>query len=394
MELHLKPAKAPAIRLRLSIISLAPPNCTHLQFNSQQSLHHKESFLNRSSNDDEDDDDCVELELLPAMPPAKSSKHGFPKLSASSKALVLLPLLLLGFIYLFVYPKEFELQALMMSSCGPTTAAGAYTAAPRRLAGEPPASRKPDFRLLIGVLTRADNYERRHLLRMVYGLQLAAGDLTAHVDVRFVFCRLYKDDQRVLVPLEILRHGDIIVLDECEENLNGGKTYAFFSAAARLYADDPYDYVMKADDDIFLRLPRLLASLGAMPREDAYYGATIPCGSMDPFREYMSGMAYALSWDVVEWVATSDVPRNRTVGPEDRMTGQWLRLGGRGKNRFNAKPAMYDYPLPAPVDKCSHEFIPDTIAVHRLKDNPRWAETLKYFNFTKGLEPSKFYKIN
>lgn len=135
MELHLKPAKAPAIRLRLSIISLAPPNCTHLQFNSQQSLDHKESFLNRSSNDDEDDDDCVELELLPAMPPAKSSKHGFPKLSASSKALVLLPLLLLGFIYLFVYPKEFELQALMMSSCGPTTAAGAYTAAPRRLAG-------------------------------------------------------------------------------------------------------------------------------------------------------------------------------------------------------------------------------------------------------------------
>nr|BAD10600.1 hypothetical protein [Oryza sativa Japonica Group]BAD10809.1 hypothetical protein [Oryza sativa Japonica Group] len=49
-------------------------------------------------------------------------------------------------------------QALMMSSCGPATP-GAYT-----------ASRKPDFRLLIGVLTRADNYELRHLLRMVYDL--------------------------------------------------------------------------------------------------------------------------------------------------------------------------------------------------------------------------------
>uniref|UniRef100_A0A0E0AQB3 Uncharacterized protein n=1 Tax=Oryza glumipatula TaxID=40148 RepID=A0A0E0AQB3_9ORYZ len=59
----------------------------------------------------------------------------------------------------------------MMSSCGPTTPE-AYT-----------VSRKPDFRLLIGVLTRADNYELRHLLRMVYDLQLAAGDLTAHVDV-------------------------------------------------------------------------------------------------------------------------------------------------------------------------------------------------------------------
>ncbi|KAG8072666.1 hypothetical protein GUJ93_ZPchr0006g40593 [Zizania palustris] len=318
-------------------------------------------------------------------------KQGFPKMSACGKAVVLLPLLLLGCIYFFVYPKEFELQALM-SSCSPPP--GAYTAAPRRLAGEPGASRKPDFRLLIGVLTRADNYERRHLLRMVYGLQLAAGDLVAHVDIRFVFCRLNKDEQRVLVALEILIHGDVIVLDDCEENLNGGKTYTFFSAVARLYRDEPYDYVMKADDDIFFRLPRLVESLGEMPRQDMYYGATIPCDSMDPFHEYMSGMGYALSWDLVEWVATSDVPRNRTVGPEDRMTGQWLRLGRKGRNRFNAKPAMYDYPLPVPVDKCSHEFVPDTIAVHRLKDNPRWAEALDYFNFTAGIVPSKFYKID
>jgi hypothetical protein len=35
---------------------------------------------------------------------------------------------------------------------------------------------------------------------------------------------------------------------------------------------------------------------------------------------------------------------------------------------------------------------PTDIAVHRLKSNLRWAETLKYFNFTAGLKPSKFYK--
>jgi hypothetical protein len=38
------------------------------------------------------------------------------------------------------------------------------------LLGTDYASAAPDFRLLIGVLTRADLYERRHLLRMVYGL--------------------------------------------------------------------------------------------------------------------------------------------------------------------------------------------------------------------------------
>jgi hypothetical protein len=321
---------------------------------------------------------------------AGMKRHGgFPRLSASSTALVLLPLVLLAFIFLFVYPREFELQA-MMSACAP---AATFSSSSSRLA-EPAVVRKPDFRLLIGVLTRADLYERRHLLRMVYGLQLAAGDLAAHVDVRFVFCRLYKDDQRVLVPLEILAHGDVIVLDGCEENLNGGKTYTFLSAVAEIYADEPYDYVMKADDDILLRLPQLVESLGAMPREDMYYGATIPCSSMDPFREYMAGMAYALSWDLVEWIATSDVARNHSVGTEDMLTGRWLRIGGKGRNRFNAKPAIHDYRNPVPVDQCEHEFMPTTIGVHRLKSNPRWAEALNYFNFTAGLKSSKFYKFD
>ncbi|CAM0943620.1 unnamed protein product [Alopecurus aequalis] len=322
--------------------------------------------------------------------------HGFPKLSSTSKALILLPILLLAFIYLIVYPKEFELQALLSSCAQPPT--GTYTTASSPLISSTAHAyaREPDFRLLIGILTRADFYERRHLLRMVYGLQLAApGGLAAHIDVRFVFCRLYKDDQRVLIPLEILAHDDIIVLDACEENLNGGKTHTFFNSVASLYADAPYDYVMKADDDILFRLPELVASLGAMPRQDMYYGATIPCGSMDPDKGYMSGMGYALSWDLVEWLAgAEEVTKGRIVGTEDKMTGEWLRLGGKGRNRFNAKPAMYDYPLPVPVDSCSHAFVPDTIAVHRLKDNPRWAHALRYFNFTAGLSSSKFYKFD
>ncbi|CAM0943621.1 unnamed protein product [Alopecurus aequalis] len=316
---------------------------------------------------------------------------GFPRLSTSSKGLILLPLLLLAFIYLVVYPREFELQALI-GSCSPppagttnTTAAMAYT-------------REPDFRLLIGILTTADFSERRHLLRMVYGLQLASPGLTAQIDVRFVFCRLSNDEQRVLVPLEILTHGDIIVLDACRENMDGGKTHAFFTAVASLYADAPYDYVMKADDDVFFRLPELAASLGAMPREDAYYGATIPCaigGRNFKHGWYMSGMGYALSWDLVEWiVAAKNVTRGHTVGVEDRMTGEWLRWGGKATNRFNAKPAMYDHPLSLPWTKCAHELVPDTIAVHRLKDNPRWAQTLAYFNFTAGLVSSKFYKFD
>lgn len=155
--------------------------------------------------------------------PVKKQHHLFPKLSRPTTVLIVLPLLLLGFIYLFVYPKEFYLQSLVTSCTGSTYTVANFTDT---------VTRKPDFRLLIGVLTRADLYERRHLLRMVYSLQM--GNLTAHVDVRYVFCRLYKDDQRILVPLEILKHDDIIVMD-CEENLNNGKTFSFFSSIAQMY---------------------------------------------------------------------------------------------------------------------------------------------------------------
>jgi hypothetical protein len=320
---------------------------------------------------------------------AMRTKHaGYPMLSTSSKGLILLPLLFLAFICIFVYPKELELQAFL-SSCS-TPPSGTNTATAGTV-----YTRKPDFRLLIGILTVPDFSERRHLLRMVYGVQLPS--LTAQIDVRFVFCRLQTDDQRVFVPLEILMHGDIIVLDGCKENMDGGKTHAFFSAVASLYADAPYDYVMKADDDVLFRLPELAASLGVMPRQDTYYGALIPCASMDTRnrRGYMSGMGYALSWDLVDWIASArNVTRGRTVGFEDRRTGEWLALGGKGKNRFNAKPAMYDHPLSVPVTKCNHELVPETIALHRLKDNPRWAEALRYFNFTAGLKSSKFYKIH
>jgi hypothetical protein len=96
----------------------------------------------------------------------------------------------------------------------------------------------------------------------------------------------------------------------------------------------------------------------------------------------------------VEWITSSEIAKSNTVGPEDMMTGRWFQDGNKAKNRFNTKPAMYDFPIPGPIRTCSHKFIPDTIAVHRIKDNPKWATTLKYFNFTDGLKPSKFYRID
>ncbi|XP_042490466.1 uncharacterized protein LOC122070386 [Macadamia integrifolia] len=252
----------------------------------------------------------------------------------------------------------------------------------------------PELRILLGILTLPDQYQRRHFLRLIYGTQQVP--LSAQVDVKFVFCNLTKEDQKVLVALEIMRYNDIIILN-CTENMNKGKTYTYFSSLPEIFsgtADDPnppYHYVMKADDDIYIRLNSLVESVKPLPREDLYYGYVIPCSSMNPFVHYMSGMGYLISWDIVEWIRTSDVPVNHTEGPEDRIFGDWMRYGQRGKNRYNAKWSMYNFPVPA--TKCTHELWPDTVAVHLLKNQEKWIQTLKYFNVTNNLKPSKLYHI-
>lgn len=106
----------------------------------------------------------------------------------------------------------------------------------------------------------------------------------------------------------------------------------------------------------------------------------------------MSGMGYVLSWDLVEWISVSEIPAGEVVGPEDKLVGKWLKVGGKGMNRYSEKPGMYDYP--GSNGKCSHELIPATVAVHRLKRREQWLHVLKFFNVTSQLQqPSKLYHL-
>ncbi|KAK9059524.1 hypothetical protein SSX86_020228 [Deinandra increscens subsp. villosa] len=256
------------------------------------------------------------------------------------------------------------------------------------------SSEEDEIRILVGILTLADNHERRHFLRLVYGTQQVVG---AKIDVKFVFCNLTKEDQKTLLALEIMLHNDIIILN-CKENMDKGKTYTYFSSLPDMLKSDdldainpPYHYVIKGDDDTYFRLPKLVETLRPLPREDLYYGYVVPCPSMDPFVHYMSGMGYLVSWDIVEWIKDSEIPKRHLIGPEDKVFGDWVREGRRAKNRYNAKWSMYDFP--EPETRCTHELWPDTVAVHRLKTQEKWVRTLDYFNVTHNLKPSKMYHI-
>lgn len=258
----------------------------------------------------------------------------------------------------------------------------------------PTGAGKPDFKLFIGILTLADRYWQRSIIRLAYGTQ--ARPPNVEIDIKFVFCNLSKEEQRVLVGLEIMHYNDIIILN-CHENMNSGKTLTYFSSLPDLLTENgtasgserPYDYVMKADDDIYFRLGPLVESLRPLPREDLYYGLSVPCNDSNPFGHFMYGMGYIVSWDIVEWMGQSEIAKKNSRGGEDGRVGYWLNTGGRARNRYNTNPAMYD------LDKgpCPRHLSPDTIGVHRVKDIPRWVRALQYFNATDGIKPSKLYHL-
>lgn len=314
------------------------------------------------------------------------------------------------FTFFVVHPNEFRIQSFFSGSSSCTRLApDAATSTtipvkandivvPHRASST--TKEEDEVCVLIGIQTLPSKHTRRNLLRTVYALQVQEHpSLAGSVDVRFVFCNVTSSVDAVLVALEMLRYDDIIVMD-CAENMDNGKTYTFFSTVARAFQNNKngttgtrkprYDYVMKADDDTYLRLPALVSSLRGASRTDAYLGLQMPCDTENfyPFPPFMSGMGYALSWDLVAWVATSELSRRDRVGPEDMWTGRWLNLAGKGKNRYDMAPRMYNYKGSSPDSCFRHGFVPDTVAVHMLKDDARWAETLNYFNATARLPSS------
>ncbi|KAM3301347.1 hypothetical protein P3S67_015849 [Capsicum chacoense] len=86
------------------------------------------------------------------------------------------------------------------------------------------------FTLLIGIFTRPGNFDRRRFLRLVYGIQSTP---IAHIDVLFIFCNIANTEQHTFVALEIMRFNDIIILN-CSENMNSGKTYTYFSTLPQI----------------------------------------------------------------------------------------------------------------------------------------------------------------
>lgn len=169
--------------------------------------------------------------------------------------------------------------------------------------------------VFVGVFSMDAAYERRHLIRSTYARHSRPIDPTtgrpAHnVQLKFVLGKPRIQHAR-RVALEMETYNDLVILD-IEENMNRGKTYAYFrwasenatvpfyyhqpdrfppsSPSASIPSDSVHrlestnqlhkvsvgfrkaDFVVKADDDAFIVLSELERHLRVAPRTKTYWG--------------------------------------------------------------------------------------------------------------------------
>ncbi|KAG0556060.1 hypothetical protein KC19_11G022600 [Ceratodon purpureus] len=231
-----------------------------------------------------------------------------------------------------------------------------------------------EFSIIMGVFSTASRVERRNIIRLAYGMQ--STDI-ANVTVRFIIGRPMDRNESLQIGLESHRYGDIIVLD-MDENMNAGKTWRFFSTVFEMGVR--YDYVMKVDDDSYVRINNLASSLAEESRTDLYYGYILPCANKNPYWGYMAGMGYVITWDLIEWISTSEIVLNKTGGyQEDRMTADWFNEGKKAKHRVSKKPLFYDHPQYMGKNRCPNELVPETILIHQMKSTELWMDVLQHF---------------
>ncbi|KAL1408487.1 hypothetical protein Q8F55_005299 [Vanrija albida] len=248
--------------------------------------------------------------------------------------------------------------------------------------------------VLIGIFTYDKGRVRRDLVRQTYmthARSRRAG--TEGVSVKFIMGRP-RPELSDAIALEQETHNDIVILD-IEENMNSGKTHAYFTWAAEnatvpdyeypthprskeseaefalqasaggstkpIYRGDKRpDYVLKADDDAFLMLGELERHLRASPRRKAFWGYLV----RDLF---MAGECYGMSFDLVKYIGDTPSLNSMIVGKEDKLTSKWMRLHPQAKEIVwvTDRCGIYDHPKAGTV--YSHGFLfPDEIA--RIRD--------------------------
>lgn len=293
--------------------------------------------------------------------------------------------------------------------------------------------------VFVGVMTVDSKYERRNIIRNTYARHTlpvdASGKPTANVQVKFILGKVRKSHAS-RIALEMEAFNDIIVLD-MDETQSARKTHGFYKWAAEnatipflrpiaparglnytvsntyipsatapgglsnwdhssQAADDAHDerlryqvawkkvdYVVKADDDSFIVLDELERHLRVAPRKMTYWGYLIK-------NWFMGGEAYALSYDLVHWMAHSTEVSKTAKGKEDTRTPQWIAMHPNRSSVNWVSEHCWIYDHPKAGTPYSHGFLfPDY--VEKIKLEARHGLSEQEINYRGGEKRSQSY---
>ncbi|KAL7418065.1 hypothetical protein BDY24DRAFT_332566, partial [Mrakia frigida] len=225
----------------------------------------------------------------------------------------------------------------------------------------PEADLLPPVGLFLGVFSTDQAWERRQTIRSTYARRGKGGgaDGLESVRVRFVLGRP-SEKWKSLVELEMEAYRDIVLLD-IPENMNSGKTHAFFAwAAENAMVPSPTgekrpDYVSKADDDSFIMLGEMEKRLRVLGGVKVYWGYLIK-------NTFMGGECYALSLDLVRYVSSSQPVRSLIHGKEDKLVARWMRLHPEKEKILYVSERCWIYDHPKAGTVYAHGYLfPSTV---------------------------------
>ncbi|KAI9344633.1 hypothetical protein BDR26DRAFT_857314, partial [Obelidium mucronatum] len=238
---------------------------------------------------------------------------------------------------------------------------------------------------LIGILTTTDplNTARRQILRKKYSEinRSLAESNNDQIDVVFFFGTPMTVEGKRLLQAEQLKYPEDVVVANIPELRDDGKILEWF-LWARDYMYSPHDvqhgewcpkyrYIGKGDDDSVIHLERLSRLLRHLPASNSV--DFVGCYFENMIRGFivkgMSGMLYLLSWELVEWIKYSPIPRTDLHGIEDIQVAVWLQ-----KSKINLSyqqvpnNQFHDYRYSKkPYNWYDREITNETVVVHYCK---------------------------
>ncbi|GFZ45356.1 hypothetical protein JCM24511_03082 [Saitozyma sp. JCM 24511] len=123
------------------------------------------------------------------------------------------------------------------------------------------------------------------------------------------------------IQQEMDEHGDMVLLPVVD-NIDLGKTHEYFKWVAHEF-EGPGRVKGRPRFVTILVMPNLISAFKDIDcAKNVYWGTS--AGRSHYFKGYFRGLAYAMSWPLVSWIGSADMPPAHVIKIEDARTGQWL----------------------------------------------------------------------